>query len=77
MRDAHQGVPVASLPTGATLGGLFSGLFGGGGQAASQAPSQAPRPPASIQPPVQQRQNTGTASLDGFMIDNLFGRRRD
>ena len=28
MRDAHQGVPVASLP-GASGGGLFTGLFGG------------------------------------------------
>ena len=71
MRAAHQGVPPAGLPTGAPLGGLFSGLFGGGGQA------QAPTPPAPVQPQAQQKQTTGTASLDGFMLNNLFGRRRD
>jgi penicillin-binding protein 1A len=67
MRDAHQGVPVASLPAGAPSAGLFSGLFGG---------SQ-PVPPAAVPPPAQQRQTTGTASLDNWMINNLFGRRRD
>ena len=39
MRNAHQGVPVASLPT-ARSGGLLSGLFGG---AAPAPPTEAPR----------------------------------
>ncbi len=71
MRNAHQGVPVASLPS-APRGGLFSGLFGGG--------PQAPTPPEPIQQPgaaLPQRQTTGTASLDGFMLDSLFSRRRN
>jgi penicillin-binding protein 1A len=70
MRSALQGMQPAGLPTAAPLGGLFSGLFGGGGQ------SQ-PTPPAPVQPAAQQKPTTGTASLDGLMIDSLFGRRRD
>jgi penicillin-binding protein 1A len=73
MRDAHQGVPVVNLPMAAPSGGLFSGLFGGS--------DRAPTPPAPVQQPVAanapQRQTTGTASLDGWMLNNLFGRRRD
>ncbi len=66
MRDAHQGVPVASLPE-ASSGGLFSGLFGGA----------APTPPAPVQPTAASapQPRTGTASLDGWLLDNLFGRR--
>ena len=67
MREVHQGVPVASLP-GSSGNGLFSGLFG----------SNAPTPPAPVQPvagSTPQRQITGTASLDGWLINNLFGRR--
>jgi penicillin-binding protein 1A len=74
MRAAHQGVPAESLPTGAPAGGLFSGLFGDGGQAPS---SPAPTPPATVPQQGAPRQTTGTASLDGFMLNNLFGRRRD
>jgi penicillin-binding protein 1A len=65
MREAHQGVPVAALP-GAGGGGLFSGLFGG----------NAPAPPAAIgisggnAPSAR----NGTASLDTWLIDKLFGR---
>jgi penicillin-binding protein 1A len=79
MRDAHQGVPVAALP-GATGGGLFSGLFGGGAPSspprAPSADASAPIPPAAIgaSAPVA-RATTGSASLDGWLIDNLFGRR--
>ena len=71
MRDAHQGVPIASLPS-APGGGLFSGLVDG--------TQQVPMPPAPVQPAAvsaAQRQTTGTASLDGWLIDNLFGKRRN
>ena len=80
MRDAHQGVPVAALP-GPASGSLFSDLFGGT-RAQPQAPSQntltpndaAPLPPAAIgQPPA--RSTTGDGGLDGWLINNLFGRR--
>ena len=66
MRDAHQGVPVASLP-GSSGDALFSGLFG-----------SAPRLPGSVQPAAvaaPQQQTTGTGSLDGWLLNNLFGRR--
>ncbi len=67
MRDAHQGVPVAALP-GAAGGGLFSGLSGG----------SAPTPPAAV-PPVAtgapRRETSGSASLDSWLLDNLFNRR--
>ena len=66
MRDAHQGVPVASLP-GSSGGGTFSGLFNG-----------ATAPPAPVQPVAAnaaQRPAADTASLDGWLINNLFGRR--
>ena len=69
MRDAHQGVAVAALPGASSGGGLFTGLFGG---------TSAPVPPAPVQPPAiraQQQQTTGTASLDGWLLNNLFGRR--
>jgi penicillin-binding protein 1A len=77
MREAHQGVPVAMLPTDGSGGGLFSGLFGGGGQAVSSrtSASEAPTPPAPV--PNAQRQTTGAGGLDGWMLNNLFNRRRD
>ena len=68
MRGAHQGVPVASLPgSGSAGGGLFSGLFGGGSNAAP-----APQPASTVgqAPPVRDG-----ASLDGYLLNNLFGRR--
>jgi penicillin-binding protein 1A len=82
MRDAHQGVPVAALP-GPASGGLFSDLFGSSRpQPQAQAPSQntltpsdaAPIPPASVgQRPS--RSTTGDGGLDGWLINNLFGKR--
>ncbi len=83
MREAHQSVPVAGLPSAPGGGGLLSGLFGG--QPATQAQparsSDAPVPPAA----VGTRATSGSGgssgssgsggSLDGWLIDNLFGRR--
>ncbi len=66
MRSAHQGVPVASLP-GSSGGGLFSGLFGG---------QSRPTPPAPIQPvSANNSATTGSGGLDGWLLNNLFGRR--
>jgi penicillin-binding protein 1A len=67
MRDAHQGVPVANLP-GSSGDGLFSGLFG----SANSAP---PAPMQSTASGVPQTQTNGSGSLDGWLINNLFGRR--
>ena len=67
MRGAHQGVPVAALPS-SSGGGLFSGLLGGG----------APTPPAPVQPVTASRpqpQTSGSASLDGWLLNNLLSRR--
>ncbi len=67
MRGAHQGVAVAALP-GSSGGGLFSGLSGG----------SAPTPPAPVQPLVAsapQRQPSGSASLDSWLLNKLFSRR--
>ncbi len=67
MRGAHQGVPVASLPGSSSGGGLFSGLFGG---------QSRPTPPASIQPVAANNSTTtGSGGLDGWLLNNLFGRR--
>ena len=72
MRDGHQGVPVAALPSAPS--GVFTTLFGGSQQ--PQPQPQAPTPPASIgaqQPAAQQR----AAGLDGWLLNNLFGRSRN
>jgi penicillin-binding protein 1A len=66
MRDAHQGVPVAGLPS-APSGGLLSGLFG----------NSQPTPPAPVGTTSPQPQAGGTASLDGWLLNNLFGRSRN
>ena len=66
MRGAHQGVPVASLP-GASTGNFFSELFGGGSR---------PTPPAPVQPvAANSSMTTGSGGLDGWLLNNLFGRR--
>jgi penicillin-binding protein 1A len=67
MRDAHQGVAVAALPS-APSGGLFTDLFGG----------NASQPPTPAQPiATSAKQTNGTASLDGWLMDGFFGRRRN
>ena len=69
MRAAHQGVPVASLPSAPSGGGLLSGLFGGSDQ-------RAPLPPAPVRPTASAARTTnGSGGLDGWLLNNLFGRR--
>ncbi|HEX5508294.1 MAG TPA: PBP1A family penicillin-binding protein [Pseudolabrys sp.] len=69
MRVAHQGVAPAPLPGTnggdilAPVGNLLSSLTG---------PRRNDQP---IRPPAPVPQTTGTASLDGWLLDNLFGRR--
>jgi len=65
MRDAHLGVPVTSLP-GSSGDGLFSGLF------SSAAPPAPVQPNAAV---AAQRQTTSAGSLDGWLLNNLLGRR--
>jgi penicillin-binding protein 1A len=76
MREGLQGVPIAALPS-APSGGVFTSLFGG----SQGAPSDAPVPPAGIggarQPAAQQQQAAGGAGLDGWLLNNLFGRSRN
>jgi penicillin-binding protein 1A len=72
MRGAHQGVPVAALP-GPSAAGTMSGLLGNNVPATD---GLAPAPPA----PIQSAGNTPNArsdSLDGWLLDNLFGRSRN
>jgi len=80
MRNAHQGVPVASLP-GTSSGGLLSGLFGGNPPVAQRplsADTSGPTPPATVGPSAPAgRSSNGTASLDGWLLNNLFGRSRN
>ncbi len=73
MNAAHQGVPVADLP--GTGGGLFSRLFGGGASAPAPPATvgAAPTPPASV--PAAATTNQANAGLDGWLLNNLFGRR--
>jgi penicillin-binding protein 1A len=78
MRGAHEGVPVASLPGGGG-GGFFSNLFGGGRERGAPARpaatvGAAPVPPANVGA-AQPSARSGTASLDSWFINNLFGRR--
>ncbi len=73
MRGAHQSVPVAALP-GPPAGGVLSGLFSG------NAPAQAPATDGMAPVPIQAAGNTPSArgaSLNGWLLDNLFGRSRN
>jgi penicillin-binding protein 1A len=68
MRSAHQGVTVAALPGQSSAPSLASIV-----QQALHAPT-----PANVQPsaPAQpQRTQQPSGSLDGWLIDRLFGRR--
>ena len=77
MRDAHQGVPVAALPSSAS-GGLFSSLFGSDPRP-SASPSTvdaAQLPPASLPTTAAATTtNENSAGLDSWLLNNLFGRR--
>jgi penicillin-binding protein 1A len=79
MRDAHQGVPVVALP-GSSDGGLLSGLFGNAQPRQRQntpqysSSSDAPVPPGNVGQAAPPATN-GSASLDGWLINNLFGNR--
>jgi penicillin-binding protein 1A len=76
MREALQGVPVAALPS-APHAGLLSGLFGGTAPSPSTNGS-APRPPGSIQPLASNsRSDNNAGGLDGWLLNNLFGRGRN
>ncbi len=68
MRGALQGVPVAGLPGYSSGGGLFSSLFGGNDSPPAPRPSEPVT--ASAQPTTD-----GRGSLDGWLLNNLFGRR--
>ncbi len=75
MRDAHQGIPVAALP--GSSGGFFSNLFSGGDTRVPIPPSTVgatPMPPASV-PAASTSTHGESASLDGWLLNNLFGRR--
>lgn len=73
MRDAHRGVPVAGLPS-VPARGFFDNLFGGNRPAAPQ--QQRPVPPASVPMASNEPRQTTGASLDGWLLNNLFGSRR-
>ena len=68
MRGALQGVPVAGLPGYTSGGGLLASLFGNNEAAAP------PTPPAPVGNNTQQT-TSGSGGLDGWLLDNLFGRR--
>jgi penicillin-binding protein 1A len=72
MREALQGVPVAALP-GPPAGDALPGIFG---SRTPQPSTVGMAPPAPI-PAAGSRQASRGASLDGWLLDNLFGRRRD
>ncbi len=71
MHGAHQGVPVAALP--GPPAGMLSGLLGGNAPARETNGMAPPAPiqPAGNAPPAR------SGSLDGWLLDNLFGRGRN
>jgi penicillin-binding protein 1A len=78
MTSAHQGVPVAGLPGSGAGGGLFSSLFGGSRSSAPVPPATvgaAPIPPASVPAAAAAATNQASAGLDGWLLNNLFGKR--
>jgi penicillin-binding protein 1A len=70
MRGAHQGMPVAGLP-GPQAGGMLSGLFNGNAPATVGMAPPAPVRAAGNTP------STRGGSLDGWLLNNLFGRSRN
>ncbi len=74
MRDAHQGVPVAALPS-TSSGGLFTNLFSGNSPGPERSTvGQAPIPPAAIGTSASAPASRNSASLDAWLVDKLFGR---
>jgi hypothetical protein len=65
MRGAEQGATPSPLPGGTS--GLFSsaGIFGS---------SSAPTPPASVPNAAPANAKPQSRGLDGWLLDNLFGR---
>ncbi len=77
MTEGHLGVAVAALPGTTSGGGFFSGLsnlFGGDRATPLQTNGAAPRPPGEVSADAAQPARGG-AGLDGWLLDNLFGRR--
>lgn len=72
MRAAHQGVPVAVLPS-APSGGLMFGLFRNGAPAPVERDSNGAVPPAPI--PSAANTTSGRGGLDGWLLGKLFSRR--
>jgi penicillin-binding protein 1A len=82
MRTAHQGVPVAALPS-SQRGGFISNLFQTsqvGAAPNSSVPASSGgsyRPPparTSAPPPNPNARPEAAAGLDGWLVDRLFGR---
>ena len=69
MRGAHQSVPVAALP--GPPPGVFSGLFSG------NAPTRQTDGMAPVQAASNAPAKHDGASLDGWLLNNLFGRSRN
>jgi penicillin-binding protein 1A len=85
MREAHQNVPIVALP-GPPASGLFSDLFSSNSRTPQPQPSQStltpsdtiPVPPANVGQPARSTNGSGSGggSLDGWLLNNLFGGRR-
>jgi penicillin-binding protein 1A len=73
MSSAHQGVPVAALPV-ATGSGMLSGIYSSASISRATT-GAAPAPPADV-PPSAPPPPSGTAGLDGWLLNNFFGRRQ-